>query len=91
MRIYEENGLVVPRSTKDQFVSGIPVEEQELSVGDLLFFNTSGTGVSHVGIYAGDDTVIHASSKSGVIRQSFSNTYLAKTYLGARRILLPKP
>jgi murein DD-endopeptidase / murein LD-carboxypeptidase len=67
------------------------VEEQELSVGDLLFFNTNGVGVSHVGIYAGDDTVIHASSKNGVVRQSFSDTYLAKTYLGARRVLLPKP
>ncbi|MFY8000909.1 MAG: C40 family peptidase [Candidatus Kapaibacteriota bacterium] len=91
MRIYEESGLAVPRSTKDQFLSGVPVEEQELSVGDLLFFNTNGVGVSHVGIYAGDDTVIHASSKNGVVRQSFSDTYLAKTYLGARRILLPKP
>ncbi len=91
MRIYEENGLAVPRSTKDQFLSGVPVEEQELSVGDLLFFNTSGTGVSHVGIYAGDNTLIHASSKNGVVRQSFSETYLAKTYLGARRILLSKP
>ena len=91
MRIYEESGLAVPRSTKDQFLSGVPVEEQELSVGDLLFFNTNGVGVSHVGIYAGDDTVIHASSKNGVVRQSFSDTYLAKTYLGARRVLLPKP
>jgi cell wall-associated NlpC family hydrolase len=91
MRIYEESGLAVPRSTKDQFLSGVPVEEQELSVGDLLFFNTNGVGVSHVGIYAGDNTVIHASSKNGVVRQSFSDTYLAKTYLGARRILLPKP
>jgi cell wall-associated NlpC family hydrolase len=91
MRIYEESGLAVPRSTKDQFLSGVPVEEQELSVGDLLFFNTNGVGVSHVGIYAGDKTVIHASSKNGVVRQSFSDTYLAKTYLGARRILLPKP
>jgi cell wall-associated NlpC family hydrolase len=57
MRIYEESGLAVPRSTKDQFLSGVPVEEQELSV----------------------------------VRQSFSDTYLAKTYLGARRVLLPKP
>lgn len=86
MRVYEETGMNIPRSTKDQFTSGIAVEREELSVGDLLFFNTNGAGVSHVGIYAGADTVIHASSTYGVVKQSFSDTYLAKTFIGARRM-----
>ncbi|MCU0424706.1 MAG: NlpC/P60 family protein [Candidatus Kapabacteria bacterium] len=87
MRVYEEQGIAVPRSTKDQFVSGTWIDAADLLVGDLLFFNTNGTGVSHVGIYVGNDSIIHASSKSGVVRQSFSDTYLAKTFMGARRIL----
>lgn len=87
MRVYEEQGIRIPRSTKDQFTSGMWIDMQNVTVGDLLFFNTNGAGVSHVGIYAGNDTVIHASSKSGVVRQSLSDTYLAKTFLGARRIL----
>lgn len=86
MRVYEETGINIPRSTKDQFTSGIAVEREELSIGDLLFFNTNGVGVSHVGIYAGADTVIHASSTYGVVKQSFSDTYLAKTFVGARRM-----
>lgn len=86
MRVYEETGVNIPRSTKEQFLSGLAVERGELTVGDLLFFNTSGAGVSHVGIYAGEDTVIHASSTYGVVRQSFSDTYLTKTFMGARRI-----
>jgi cell wall-associated NlpC family hydrolase len=90
MRVYEETGMNIPRSTKDQFVSGVVVEREELTVGDLLFFNTNGAGVSHVGIYAGQDTVIHASSTHGVVKQSFSDTYLAKTFIGARRVIESK-
>lgn len=88
MRVYEEQGIQVPRSTKDQFTSGTRISMSNITVGDLLFFNTNGTGVSHVGIYVGNDTIIHASSKNGVVKQSLSDTYLAKTYIGARRILM---
>ena len=88
MRVYEEAGIAVPRSTKEQFVTGVPIVRDDLAVGDLLFFNTNGLGVSHVGLYIGDDTVIHASSTSGVVRQTLSESHLAKSYIGARRILV---
>lgn len=87
MRVYEESGTgALPRSTKDQFSIGAPVERERLRTGDLVFFNTNGIGVSHVGLYVGNDTVIHASSTYGVVRQSLSATYLAKAYIGARRV-----
>ncbi|MDW8219381.1 MAG: NlpC/P60 family protein [Bacteroidota bacterium] len=86
MRVYEEQGISLPRSTKDQFLVGRAVHPQELRIGDLVFFNTTGAGVSHVGIYIGNDTLIHASSKSGVTKQSLSEPYLAQTYIGARRV-----
>jgi cell wall-associated NlpC family hydrolase len=87
MRVYEESGTgTLPRSTKDQFSIGAPVERESLRTGDLVFFNTNGVGVSHVGLYVGGDTIIHASSTYGVVRQSLSATYLAKAYIGARRV-----
>jgi cell wall-associated NlpC family hydrolase len=87
MRVYEESGTgTLPRSTKDQFNIGAPIERESLRTGDLVFFNTNGIGVSHVGLYVGNDTVIHASSTYGVVRQSLSATYLAKAYIGARRV-----
>lgn len=87
MRVYEESGSrTLPRSTKDQFSIGAPVERESLRTGDLVFFNTNGIGVSHVGLYVGGDTIIHASSTYGVVRQSLSATYLAKAYIGARRV-----
>jgi cell wall-associated NlpC family hydrolase len=87
MRVYEESGTgTLPRSTKDLFSIGAPVERESLRTGDLVFFNTNGIGVSHVGLYVGGDTIIHASSTYGVVRQSLSATYLAKAYIGARRV-----
>jgi cell wall-associated NlpC family hydrolase len=88
MRVYEANGQSIPRSTKDQYLCGLPIDDlTDLRAGDLLFFNTNGVGVSHVGLYTGGDTVIHASSTYGVVKQSFTNTYLSKAYIGARRMM----
>lgn len=88
MRVFEESGTgKLPRSTKDQFSMGAPVERELLRTGDLLFFNTNGVGVSHVGLYVGEDSVIHASSTYGVVKQSFSGTYLTRAFIGARRVL----
>jgi len=92
MRVYEENGQKIPRSTQAQFSQGLPIDNPEdFHAGDLLFFNTNGTGVSHVGLYTGGDTVIHASSSYGVVKQSFTNTYLSRAYIGARRMVQLQP
>ncbi|TAE27014.1 MAG: hypothetical protein EAZ92_09880 [Candidatus Kapaibacterium sp.] len=88
MRLFEEAGVgKLPRSTKDQWTIGSSIDRQELRTGDLLFFNTNGIGVSHVGVYAGQDSVFHASSTYGVVKQSFSETYLTRAFMGARRVL----
>ncbi len=90
MRLFEEAGIgTLPRSTKDQWTLGntTPIDREELRTGDLLFFNTNGVGVSHVGVYAGQDSIFHASSTYGVVKQSFSSTYLTRAFMGARRVL----
>ncbi|MMZ60686.1 Murein DD-endopeptidase MepS/Murein LD-carboxypeptidase precursor [compost metagenome] len=52
-----------------------------------MFFNTSGKGVSHVGVYVGDGKFAHASSSKGVIISSLSEKYYVKRYVGAKRVL----
>jgi murein DD-endopeptidase len=52
-------GVLTPRTTAEQWRASRPVEPQDLSPGDLLFF-TIGAKVSHVGIYAGDGRFVHA-------------------------------
>jgi hypothetical protein len=85
MAVFQLNGLVVPRTSKDQFSNGTPVEPENLNRGDLLFFATNGTGqVSHVGIYVGDGIFIHAPGKGKPIKQeSLNMQYYRDRYVGA--------
>lgn len=89
MSVYRLNGLQLPRSSRDQYEAGSAVAKDELRPGDLLFFSTNGTGrVSHVGLYAGDGTFIHAPSRGRTISQDkLSDAYYQKTFVGARTYL----
>lgn len=89
MTVYKLNGLNLPRSSRAQFQAGSPVDREDLAPGDLVFFATNGGAmVSHVGIYTGNGSFIHAPKKGEVIRQSsLRNGYFAGRYLGARTYL----
>lgn len=86
---YQLNGLNLPRTSRQQLQAGIPVERERLAKGDLVFFATSGCDmVSHVGIYVGDGSFIHAPGKGKKIRfDSLSQQYFVKRYVGARSYL----
>ncbi len=86
--VMKKLGIDLPRSSRDMFSwdEGKKVDREDLRAGDLVFFNTSGDGVSHVGIYVGDNKFAHAASK-GVTITSLGDNYYAKRYLGARRIM----
>ncbi|HLN12409.1 MAG TPA: NlpC/P60 family protein, partial [bacterium] len=78
----------LPRMSYDQWGVGIPVEMTALEPGDLVFFNTDGTGASHVGIYIGDGRFVHPSSSVGrVVVDELDESYFLSHYLGARRVL----
>lgn len=85
--VWQELGKKLPRTTAEQIKIGIPVPIDKLQSGDLLFFNTSGEGVSHVGIYAANGLFIHTSTQRGVEWRSLSHPYYARRYLGARRVI----
>jgi len=89
MTAYHLNGLNLPRSSKKQYRAGVPVKRSQLLRGDLVFFAISkGRKISHVGIYAGDDTFIHAPGRGKRVRvDSLSNRYFKSRYVGARTYL----
>jgi cell wall-associated NlpC family hydrolase len=88
MTVYQLNGFDLPRTSREQFVSGNPVDRSSLEKGDLIFFAEQEGKVSHVGIYAGSGQFIHASGKGKQIRiDSLSQDYFHRTYLGARSYL----
>ncbi|WP_295149832.1 C40 family peptidase [uncultured Peptoniphilus sp.] len=84
----DELGISIPRSSRTQSTFGQQVSKSDLQEGDLVFFNTTGNGVSHVGIYVGDGKFIHASSGQGkVMTSSLSEEYYQDRYVNATRVL----
>jgi hypothetical protein len=86
---HEYNGMKLPRTVRELFRIGEPVEHQRFQTGDLLFYKTDGRGPSHVGIYLWNSTFLHASTSQGVVVTDIHDTYYARRYLGARRLLRP--
>lgn len=83
-----ELGVSLPRTSSSQSQVGDQISREQLQPGDLIFFNTSGKGVSHVGIYVGDDVFIHASSGSKQVKTNkLSEKYYNERYVNATRVL----
>ncbi|MCA1829171.1 MAG: C40 family peptidase [Myxococcales bacterium] len=87
MTSYREVSIGIPRVSKEQWRTGASVEK--LRDGDLVFFDTLGNGVSHVGmvIDAQRKKIIHASSSHGVIEADLADKWFQQRYLGARRVV----
>ena len=80
-------GIKLPRTSHQQFQHCTPLTRDQLQPGDLVFFTIRGSSkVGHVGIYIGNDKMIHASSSQGVIITPLSQKYYATNYYGAGRI-----
>jgi cell wall-associated NlpC family hydrolase len=79
-------GVSLPRTSYTQFNVGSPVLRSSIQAGDLVFFDTDGSGASHVGIATSNSTVISATASSGVIEHSISGPYWGSRYVGARRV-----
>ncbi|MGD8522119.1 MAG: NlpC/P60 family protein [Desulfobacterales bacterium] len=89
MVIYHQNGLNLPRSSRQQWKAGKPITHSQLLKGDLVFFATSGgKKVSHVGIYLGGNKFLHSPGKGRKIQTaSLADSYFKSRYLGARTYL----
>ena len=86
-RVLDLNGIEAPHNSRALYKLGKPVARQDLRPGDLVFFNTRGAGISHVGLYIGDGQFIHASSAKERVRiDKLSEGYYDRRYVGARRV-----
>lgn len=83
-------GIKLPRSAAGIYSAVRIINDSEKEAGDLVFFKTVGSRISHVGLYLGNNQFIHAASdgpNTGVIISSLKESYWSRTYAGAGRFL----
>ena len=77
----------LPRTSAAQASVGSYVSRSELRPGDMVFFRTHGSRISHVGMYIGNDRFIHAPRTGKRIEiTSLSSKYWNARYATARRV-----
>jgi cell wall-associated NlpC family hydrolase len=90
--VYNRNGVQLPRTSRQQARVGewLPVNVGALRQGDLMFFASNGTRISHVAIYAGANRILHATSSGGKVRYDDLGTqrgrWFANHFVAARRV-----
>jgi cell wall-associated NlpC family hydrolase len=61
--VFRSKCLVLPRDSKDQVQIGTEITNRDMQSGDLLFWP------GHVAIYAGEQKIIHATRKRGIVAE----------------------
>lgn len=88
--VFAQKGISLNRTVASQLQNGILIPKEELQCGDLIVFqNTTGWGhfASHVGIYIGNNQLIHAGN-GGVGIMALDDPYVTKHYQSAIRVIL---
>ena len=96
--LYAERGIWLPRRSIQQRELGEVVSFDELVAGDAVFVSgwidyyhdDPADGVGHVGIAAGNGTVIHAADRKANVVESPLDTFIGKTKFRGVRRYIPK-
>jgi cell wall-associated NlpC family hydrolase len=91
--VFGRNHIELPRTAHEQAAAGRPVSlmVDSLLPGDLMLFSSRGRRVDHVGIYLGDNRMVHSTAGAGkVVYEDLSTArgrwYLAR-HVASRRVL----
>ena len=82
--------IQLPRTVSALYSFVRIINEADKEPGDLVFFKTTGSKISHVGLYIGNEQFIHAASdgpNTGVIVSSLKESYWKQAYSGAGQFL----
>lgn len=82
---YKNAGKSVSRLSTDGYYNR-SYHVSKPQVGDLVFFSgTYRKGISHMGIYVGNNEFIHAGTSTGVTKTKLSNSYWSKHFDSYKR------
>jgi len=79
--------IPLPRSSQEMAAIGRKISRDELKPGDLVFFQTKGTRINHVGIFIGSDTFVHSSLSKGITEDNLKQNYYDKRFVAAVRVI----
>ena len=86
--VYSLFGVSLSGGSSSQLHAGSAVSEANMQAGDIIIWANNGSSyAAHSSIYAGDGTIIHATSNKGVQRTSLSNwKSWGQHIIGIRRV-----
>jgi peptidoglycan DL-endopeptidase LytE len=85
-RVYEIVDISLPRTAREQSLSGKWVNKGQLEEGDLVFFRTRRVN-DHVGIYIGNNQFVHLSSKNREAKiDNLDEPYFFKRFIRGVRV-----
>jgi cell wall-associated NlpC family hydrolase len=85
--VFNQHGIALPRTAAEQWNTGLEINADAVTQGDLVFFSTTGPGPTHVGIVVDSGVFVHAPDTGRVVRvERFDTPYWSSRYLGARRV-----
>jgi len=95
--VFKQIGINLARGARGQYTNGVKIPRSELQVGDLVFFSTTATvknpasntlkRIGHVGIYAGDNKVLHTYGAGGVKISNMASGWWDNHYVAAARYI----
>ena len=91
--VYSQFGYSLDHGSNSQYRKyGVEVAYEDMLPGDLVFFSyDGGYDIAHVGIYIGNDRVVHASDYGvGVIISDLTSDWYQEFYYASKRIVMPE-
>ena len=82
--------VLVPRTSQLLYIWALKIPSSDIKPGDLVFFITDGSSVSHVGIYTGEGRFIHSQSVgsfTGVMYSHMDEGNWRRNFVGVGRVL----
>jgi len=88
--VFAQHGIYIDRTAAQQAYNGTFVPRDSLQKGDIVSFNTKGTGINHVGLYIGSGKFIHsANERLGVTIGTIYSDYYTNSYARSCRVISP--
>ncbi|MBP1989166.1 C40 family peptidase [Paenibacillus eucommiae] len=85
--LFASQGITLKWGSNLQSKQGTYVAKKNLKKGDLVFFGTSLSNLTHVGVYMGNGKYIHNTIGKNINGVLISDLSASKKYITARRVL----